>query len=127
MGASNRSALYEPLEQSGLLLAANKGGTAVTLPSLEGRELFVNNKPRFENYSPDLMIARGIMEKLMTEKTNILSQLEQIQQNALAGLETVQDESGLQAWRTVHLGRSSPMMQVFSGLPQVSKELRPQV
>jgi phenylalanyl-tRNA synthetase alpha chain len=67
------------------------------------------------------------METFMTEETDILSQLEQIQQNALAGLETVQDETNLQAWRTAHLGRSSAVMQVFSGLPQVPKELRPQV
>ena len=63
----------------------------------------------------------------MTEETNIIPHLEQIQQNALVGLETVLDENGLQAWHTAHLGRSSPIMQVFSKLPQVSKELRPQV
>ena len=63
----------------------------------------------------------------MTDETNILAQLEQIQQDALMSLETIQDESDLQAWRTAHLGRSSAIMQVFSGLPQVPKELRPQV
>ena len=126
MGASNRSNECESLEQSGLLKAANKGGTAVTLPSLEGRELFVKifvNCPGLATlFSPE-----KLWRCFMTEDTNLLAQLEQIQQTALAELETIRDESGVQTWRTAHLGRSSPVMQIFSGLPQVPKELRPQV
>jgi hypothetical protein len=64
MGASNRSSLYEPLEQSGLLLAANKGGTAVTLPSLEGRELFINDKARFENSLAALFLPEKLWRSL---------------------------------------------------------------
>jgi len=85
MGASNRSNECESLEQSGLLKAANKGGTAVTLPSLEGRELFVKifvNCPGLATlFSPE-----KLWRCFMTEDTNLLAQLEQIQQTALAEL-----------------------------------------
>ena len=33
----------------------------------------------------------------------------------------------LQAWKVASLGRSAPVMLVFSRLPQFSKELRPQI
>lgn len=62
----------------------------------------------------------------MTE-TQVFEDLEQILQQGLAALEEVKDEVGLQAWRTAHLGRSAPVMQMFSRLPQLPKELRPQV
>ncbi|MBE3040949.1 MAG: phenylalanine--tRNA ligase subunit alpha [Chloroflexi bacterium] len=62
----------------------------------------------------------------MIEPT-ILQELEDIQQKALDALQPVQDEAGLQAWRTVHLGRSAPVMLVFSSLPKLDKDLRPQV
>jgi phenylalanyl-tRNA synthetase alpha chain len=58
---------------------------------------------------------------------DILKELEQIQRTALEALQGAQDEAGLQAWRTAHIGRSSAVMQVFSNLPQFSKELRPQI
>lgn len=63
----------------------------------------------------------------MPEETNVLSELDQIQQTALAALEAVQDEAGLSAWRSTHLGRSAPVMLVFSRLGTVPKDLRPQV
>lgn len=63
----------------------------------------------------------------MVEERRFLDELDHIQQNALEALNQVQDEASLQAWRTAHLGRSSPVMQIFSGLAQVSKELRPAV
>jgi len=61
----------------------------------------------------------------MTEGTTQLEQLDEIREKALAELGTVQDEAALSQWRTHHLGRSSPVMQVFTQLPQVAKELRP--
>lgn len=53
------------------------------------------------------------------------AKLEQIEQNALSALETVQDEDGLESWRVAHLGRSSALMEVFNGLGQLPKEERP--
>jgi phenylalanyl-tRNA synthetase alpha chain len=63
----------------------------------------------------------------MIEQTNILEELDSIQQAGLDALTAVKDENDLQSWRTAHLGRSSPVMQVFSRLGQVPKELRAQV
>ncbi len=61
------------------------------------------------------------------EQHPILNQLEQIQQDALAVLETAVDEVGITAWRSAHLGRTSPVMMVFSQMGQFPKELRPLV
>ncbi len=61
------------------------------------------------------------------EQHPILNQLEQIQQDALAVLETAVDDAGITAWRSAHLGRTSPVMTVFSQMGQFPKELRPLV
>lgn len=61
------------------------------------------------------------------EQHPILNQLEQIQQDALAVLETAVDEAGITAWRSAHLGRTSSVMTVFSQMGQFPKELRPLV
>jgi len=63
----------------------------------------------------------------MTEDTDIMQQLDEMQQSALKALAAVSDESGLQAWRTAHTGRSAPVMLVFSRLPQFPKEQRPAI
>ncbi len=57
----------------------------------------------------------------------MLSQLDQIEQNALAALENARDEESLEQWRIAHLGRSSPLMQLFDQLRQVPKEERPAI
>lgn len=57
----------------------------------------------------------------------MLDKLKEIKTTALAALESVQDETAIEAWRVAHLGRSSPLMQVFSGLGALSKEERPAV
>ncbi len=57
----------------------------------------------------------------------MLDKLREIQTTALAALEAVQDDAALEAWRVGFLGRSSPLMQVFSGLGALSKEERPVV
>lgn len=62
----------------------------------------------------------------MTEE-NLLKTLDQIRGDGLAALEKVTGEDGLQSWKTAHLGRSSPVMQVFAKLGQVAKEERPAV
>ncbi|MDI6770376.1 MAG: phenylalanine--tRNA ligase subunit alpha [Anaerolineales bacterium] len=57
----------------------------------------------------------------------MLEQLSHIKQKAMEALQLVQDEAALEAWRVARLGRSSPLMQVFSGLGGLSKEERPAV
>jgi phenylalanyl-tRNA synthetase alpha chain len=52
-------------------------------------------------------------------------QLNAIQQEALAGLEQVQDDDGLQRWKVAYLGRSAPLMQTFDKLGTLPKEERP--
>jgi phenylalanyl-tRNA synthetase alpha chain len=61
----------------------------------------------------------------MTEQANPVQQLEEIQVQALAELDTIADESRLEAWRVANLGRSSAVMSFFSRLPQFTKEERP--
>jgi phenylalanyl-tRNA synthetase alpha chain len=61
----------------------------------------------------------------MPEENKRFNDLSSIQQSALASLEQIQDEEALQAWRVTHLGRSSAVMQVFSGLGKLSQEERP--
>ena len=57
----------------------------------------------------------------------MLEKLKEIEKNALSALESVIDQAALDAWRVAHLGRSSPVMGVFSSLGQLSKEERPAV
>jgi phenylalanyl-tRNA synthetase alpha chain len=57
----------------------------------------------------------------------MLTKLDEIQAAALQALQNVSDEDALQAWRVTHTGRSSPLMQVFSGLGALDKEQRPLV
>ena len=63
----------------------------------------------------------------MNDQTSIMKELEEIQQAGLAALDAVQNENELQAWRIAHLGRSAPVMQIFSRLGSVPKDLRPLV
>lgn len=57
----------------------------------------------------------------------MLDKLGEIEKSALEALASVQDETALETWRVTHLGRSSALMQVFSGLGGLSKEERPAV
>src|SRR5574340_1079348 len=63
----------------------------------------------------------------MAEEANIMDELDGIRQAGMDALGAVQDEAGLQAWRTAHLGRSSPVMLAFTRLGQINKDLRPAV
>lgn len=60
-------------------------------------------------------------------ENNVLEQLDQIQVAALGDLENAGDETSLQAWKTAYLGKSSTVMQAFSQLGGLPKELRPVV
>ena len=57
----------------------------------------------------------------------MIDQLSAIEKSALDALQSVDNESSLDAWRVTHLGRSSALMQVFSGLGTLPKEERPTV
>jgi phenylalanyl-tRNA synthetase alpha chain len=57
----------------------------------------------------------------------MLEKLIEIENLGLAALQSVQDETALEAWRVAHLGRSSALMQLFNGFGQLSKEKRPVV
>ncbi|MGZ6347297.1 MAG: tRNA ligase subunit PheS family protein, partial [Anaerolineales bacterium] len=55
----------------------------------------------------------------------MLDKLGEIEKSALEALQPVGDEAALDSWRVTYLGRSSALMQVFSGLGALSKEERP--
>ena len=57
----------------------------------------------------------------------MLNKLDEIQSAAIQALESVTDDDSLQTWRVTHTGRSSALMQVFSGLGGLGKEERPLV
>jgi len=55
------------------------------------------------------------------DEQGILAELNQIQQDALTALVDVNDETAMQTWKAAYLGRTSPVMQVFSRMGQFSK------
>ena len=55
----------------------------------------------------------------------MLERLNDIEKAALESLSEVKDQAALETWRVAHLGRSSPLMTVFSELGKLSKEERP--
>ena len=57
----------------------------------------------------------------------MLDKLNEIERSGLEALKDARDESTLEAWRVTHLGRSSALMQVFSGFGGLTKEERPVV
>ena len=58
---------------------------------------------------------------------DIHAELEQIRSAGLQALESAADEAALEAWRVAHIGRSAPVIQVFSRMGSLSKEERPLV
>jgi phenylalanyl-tRNA synthetase alpha chain len=57
----------------------------------------------------------------------MLDKLKQIHQTALSTLTDLETAENLEQWRIAHLGRSSPIMLVFTELGKLSKEERPQI
>ncbi len=55
----------------------------------------------------------------------MLDKLNDIERAGLDALQTVQNETTLEAWRVAHLGRSSALIQFFDGLGKMGKEERP--
>ncbi len=57
----------------------------------------------------------------------MLEKLNEIEKESLASLAAIEDESALETWRVANIGRSSPVMSVFSQMGSLSKEERPLV
>ncbi|HSM70434.1 MAG TPA: phenylalanine--tRNA ligase subunit alpha [Anaerolineales bacterium] len=57
----------------------------------------------------------------------MLDKLKEIENTALESLEAINDSAALEAWRVANIGRSSPLMAVFSGLGKLPKEEKPAV
>jgi phenylalanyl-tRNA synthetase alpha chain len=57
----------------------------------------------------------------------MLEKLAQIEKEALESLAGVEDEATLEKWRVANIGRSSPVMSIFSQMGGLSKEERPLV
>jgi phenylalanyl-tRNA synthetase alpha chain len=57
----------------------------------------------------------------------MLDKLKEIEKTALESLEAINEQAALDAWRVANVGRSSPLMAVFSGLGKLSKEEKPVV
>jgi phenylalanyl-tRNA synthetase alpha chain len=93
-----------------------------SLPShiVDGRFLFVNAR----YWQIDIRILKN--EYRITE-VRMLDKLTEIEKAALKSLQSVTDQSALDAWRVANVGRSSPLMTVFSELGKLSKEERPAV
>ena len=61
----------------------------------------------------------------MAEKEAELAKLEDIQAKGLEALAETANDEALEVWRVTHLGRSSPVMAVFSDMGKLDKTLRP--
>ena len=61
----------------------------------------------------------------MTQDVSWAQEFGEIEQQALAALQGITEESALQAWRSAYLGRGSRVMQAFTRLGEVPKEQRP--
>jgi phenylalanyl-tRNA synthetase alpha chain len=59
------------------------------------------------------------------EECMMLDKLEEIKTEAMSALDKVHDQVSLQQWKVNHLGRSSPLMEVFKSMGKMSKEERP--
>src|SRR5512141_2196012 len=57
----------------------------------------------------------------------MLDKLNEIEKAAMESLNAIHDQAALEAWRVANVGRSSPLMMVFSELGKLSKEERPAV
>lgn len=58
---------------------------------------------------------------------NILQELEKIQETALTALDKIEEEEALQAWRRTYLGKNSLVLNAFSNIASVDREIRPMV
>src|SRR5687767_1780714 len=66
-------------------------------------------------------------DRMKILEARMLDKLNEIEKTALVNLNAITDQAVLEAWRVANLGRSSPLMLVFSELGKLSKEERPVV
>ncbi len=57
----------------------------------------------------------------------MIEQLEQIEKQALAELESLNGLDGLRAWKSAYLGKTGPIAEISRGMGQLSPEERPRV
>jgi phenylalanyl-tRNA synthetase alpha chain len=57
----------------------------------------------------------------------MLERLQELEKEALAALEAVEEEDALQVWKVKYLGRSAALAEITSGLGKLAKEERPAV
>jgi phenylalanyl-tRNA synthetase alpha chain len=60
-------------------------------------------------------------------EVRMIDKLSEIERTALENLNMITAQAALEAWRVANIGRSSPLMMVFSELGKLSKEKRPVV
>jgi phenylalanyl-tRNA synthetase alpha chain len=63
----------------------------------------------------------------MSEKNELIQELENLQERAEADLASLSGAGELAMWKVKYLGKSSPVMQIFKRLPEASKEERAQI
>jgi phenylalanyl-tRNA synthetase alpha chain len=63
----------------------------------------------------------------MSENSQLIKELEELQLQAEKELAGLQGEDDLQKWRSLYLGRSAKVMQIFKRLPEAPKEDRPRI
>ncbi len=63
----------------------------------------------------------------MSENSQLIKELEELQRRAENELASLQNEQDLQKWRSHYLGRSADVMQIFKRLPEAPKEERPHI
>lgn len=63
----------------------------------------------------------------MADEKSVQVEMQVIKQSALDALSRAVDEASLQQWRIAHLGKSAPVMQIFTRIGQFAPEDRPKV
>ena len=71
--------------------------------------------------------AEALLAMTRLLEARMIDKLSEIERTALENLNAITDQAALEAWRVANLGRSSPLMMVFSELGKLSKEERPVV
>ena len=63
----------------------------------------------------------------MKDKNALLRELEELKAQAEEALKSTATEDDLQSWHTAHLGRSAPLTNIFTHLPEVPGDERPAI
>ena len=113
--------------------AGNLGGTAgIFLPSHCGRDFLIKHKGHNDREGFKIIRQNGFplcswCPSWQKNEVYMLDKLNEIEKSALESLDAITDQAALDAWRVANVGRSSPLMAVFSGLGKLSQEEKPVV